>query len=372
MSQRRENTRREFLQGRAALDSLHEWTSGALEPVEGELVAEPTGEGYLVRLARRAMACDFEVLLVAGQGAEASQAALEALDLVDALEAQMTVYRDDSEIAQINRFAAVEPVSVESRLFELLQMAAELHERTAGALDITAGPLSKVWGFYRRQGEVPQEDDLRLALECVGTRHLIFDDEDETIRFDSEDVELNLGAIGKGYALDRCGELLNQRGVADFLLHGGKSSVLARGSGAGETEETDEADEADGGWMVSVGHPLRPKRRLATIRLRDKALATSGTAAQFFRHGGKRYGHILDPRTGWPAQGVYSATAMAPDAAVADALATAMYVIGPEQAMELCEADKEVAAILVCPGNREGSVEIHSAGFGDALELDEG
>jgi len=165
----------------------------------------------------------------------------------------------------------------------------------------------------------------------------------------------NLGSIGKGYALDRCGELLAAAGINDFLLHGGSSSVLARGShGARQPGE---------GWSVGVRDPLRPRRRLGQLIVKDRALATSGAAAQFFMHDLRRYGHILDPRSGQPAEGVLSTTVLAPTATEADALATAFYVMGPDEARRYCEADPNVAAIVLCDGARGGSVEQHRFGI---------
>jgi thiamine biosynthesis lipoprotein len=166
-------------------------------------------------------------------------------------------------------------------------------------------------------------------------------------------MELNLGAIGKGYALDRAAEALLAADVHDFLWHGGQSSVLACGSRAG----------GPGGWLVGVRHPLRRDRMVAEIRLRDRALGTSGSAVQFFRHRGKRYGHILDPRTGQPAEGVFTATVLAPLAADADALATSCYVLGPERAVELCRGRPELGLLMLVPGRNGNAVELVTAGL---------
>src|SRR3972149_3939718 len=148
--------------------------------------------------------------------------------------------------------------------------------------------------------------------------HVVLDEAKRTIAFRRPGISVNLNCIGKGYALDRMAELLAGSGVPDYLLPGGRSSVWARGSRPGE----------DGvGWPIGLRHPLRPTERLAEFFLRDQALATSGSATQFFRHRGQQYGHILDPRTGRPAEGIFSATVIAASAARADALSTALYVM---------------------------------------------
>jgi thiamine biosynthesis lipoprotein len=304
------------------------------------------------------MACDFEVFYRADEDSRAAETALQAFDLIDALEDQLSVFRDQSEVSRLNRRAAEAPVAVEPRLFRLLEQAAELHAATDGAFDITAGPLTKAWGFYRRAGRVPTDDELAEARERVGSRWLELDAAAQTVRFLRPGMEINLGAIGKGYALDRCVEWFAAAGIDDYILHGGQSSVLARGSRAGEP--------GDGaGWTVGVVHPQRPERRLAEVQLGNRALGTSGSGTQYFHHRGKRYGHILDPRTGRPAEGVLSATVLAPTAAEADALATAFYVLDVEQTLEFCAARPEVAALLVLPTAKSGGVEIRTANLAE-------
>jgi thiamine biosynthesis lipoprotein len=366
MSRQRKTTRREFLKGRSAVEAWDYLAREIGQPDETTPDCPPTGapgrtdrRAFLVQIGRSAMSCQFEIFLNAGQHPGAEEVAIEALDLVDELEDQMSVYRDHSEVSRINRRAGSEPVPVEPRLFELLRCAVDLHDQSQGAFDITAGPLSKVWGFYRRQGRMPSRADLRDALRRVDSGWLQLDAEDHTIQFGTPTMEINLGGIGKGYALDRCAELLRQRGVEDFLLHGGQSSVLAGGSCAG-------SDDDQPGWIVSVRHPLRPGRRLAEIRLADCAVGTSGSGRQRFHYKGRRYGHILDPRTGKPAEGVLSSSVIAPSAATADALATAFYVMGPDKALEHCAAHEELGAVLVCPGKRAGAIEVHAAGLDDS------
>jgi thiamine biosynthesis lipoprotein len=280
----------------------------------------------------------------------------QALDLVESLEAQMTVYRDDSEVIRINRRAANEPVPVEPRLFGLFQEAARLYFETEGALDITSGPLSETWGFSRREGRVPSDADIVAAQRRVGMQHVVLDAAQGTIRFRRPGLTVNLNSMGKGYALDRMSELLTGAAVDDYLLHGGKSSVLARGDQPG-------GDTA--GWAIGLRHPLRPAERLAEILLRDQALSTSGSGTQFFIRRGRRYGHILDPRTGRPTEGLYSATAIASTTTEAEGLSTAFYVMGPEKVREYCKTHPEIGALLVGPANREGDVRLYSFGLDD-------
>jgi FAD:protein FMN transferase len=354
MDGKSQSTRREFLQGKAAAQTLAEVVAEALPAHE---LPEPNAGHYLVKLSRRAMACQFEVFLNAGQYDCGTEAAMAALDVVDQLEDQLSVFRPDSEVSRINREAADGRVAVEPRLFALLQHAAEIHQRAGGAYDITAGALSDAWGFTRRSGAIPDRDQLAVALARVGTQYLQLDAESQTVRFLIPGLQINLGSIGKGYALDRCAELLEQAGVHDFLLHGGNSSVLARGDRGGQPTGS--------GWWIGVRDPLHPEKRAGRVRLRGRALSTSGSGTQFFMHEGRRYGHILDPRTGWPAEGVFSVTALAPTAAEAEALSTATYVAGHESACELVSASSGASAIMFCPGQRLGRVERHRLALDD-------
>jgi len=327
-------------------------TSGGRGATKAPLTADRSA--LMVSVRRRAMACEFEVQLAADRDDNSMEQVFAALDLVEALETQMTVYRDDSEVIRINERAATEPVPVEPRLFALLRQAEQLNRETGGALDITSGPLSGIWGFSRREGRVPSDAEVAAALAQVGMQHVVLDESRQTITFRRPGISINFNSLGKGYALDRMAELLADACVNDYLLHGGKSSVLARGNQPGR---------AGAGWTIGLRHPLRPAERLAEFVLDDEALSTSGSGTQFFIRRGRRYGHILDPRTGRPAEGLYSATVIAPTAAEAEGLSTAFYVMGPVKVGEYCARRPEIAALLVAPAMREGEVELFAHGF---------
>lgn len=363
---KRQTSRRDFLLGTAAAGG-----PGDGDPVKTPRPGRPLDGSYLVHISRRAMACEFEICLPAPQYAGDADIALEALDLVEQLEEQMSVFRASSEICRINRTAAQRPVEVEPQLFEVLDSAMQLYRETEGAYDITAGPLWEVWGFARRAGSVPEPDQLAEARSRVGGHLVELDRENKTIRFLRPGVQINLGSVGKGYAVDRCAERLRVGGIGDFLLHGGNSSVLAHGSrdamGSSPYRAGDAAVHRGEGWTVGLRDPLHPEHRLAELRLCDRALGTSGAQFQSFRYQGRRYGHILDPRTGWPTEGVLSATVLAPTATLADALSTAFYVMGPQAAMDWCREHPEIAVVVVCPAQGGSGREIHRAGLADDL-----
>ena len=358
---KRKSSRRDFLQGRAAADAMADSLAGQPSPEAAAGQRSPidpaalAGKSYQLQITRRAMACTFEVRLNAGQYEQATEIALATLDQVDELEDQISFFRESSELCEINRSAANEPVAIGPRLFELLELAMRLSDQTDGAFDLTATPLWEVWGFARREGAVPDDEALARAMQSVGSRLVELDKTRQTVSFRREGVRLNLGGIGKGYALDRCAQTLAEAGVDDYLIHGGNSSVLAGGSMAGTSQ-----GKSAGYWEVGIRHPLRPDRRLAAVRLHNQALATSGSWAQHFMHEGRRLSHILDPRTGRPAEGVLSATAIAPTATLADAFSTAFYVMGFERAKAFCRDHPDIDAVLVCPIRHSGGIEIQT------------
>ena len=293
-------------------------------------------EGYWLHVNRAAMACRFEVTLPISDQAGVL-VARDALDEVDRLEEQLTVFRESSEVSYINRNAASTAVKVEASLYALLFRCRELYRETEGAFDITSGPLTRVWGFFRREGRLPDQNEVILARELVGSSKLLLDHDQRRIRFECDGVEINLGSIGKGYALDRVAAMIRKRGVRTALINAGSSSIRAIGSGgAGQS-----------GWMVGLRHPRHKDKRMALLRIRDCALSTSGSEEQFFEVQGKRYGHIIDPRSGQPAEGVTSVTVVAQSTAVSDALATAFYVGGRELAERYCATHPEVLVIML-------------------------
>lgn len=323
--------------------------SPAASPAADRRTASATP--WLESIEQSAMACEFEVLLNRGQYPQGIEHARDALRDIHRLEDELSVYRPLSDFCTINRWAAERAVGVRYDVCRLLAVARDVSRETGRAFDITAGSLSEVWGFSRRQGRKPNDAELAEALQRVGSDLITVDENARTVQLAREGVKLNPGGIGKGYALDQVANSLLQSGVEDFLIHGGRSSVAARG--------TRLSGEATGGWWIALAHPLRWEEKLGRIRLHNQALGTSGAGKQFFHYQGVRYSHVIDPRSGWPAQGVLSATAICRSGTLADALATAFMVMGPDATRDFCAARPHLAAILVStqPGSSRLSIE---------------
>jgi FAD:protein FMN transferase len=291
--------------------------------------------GYWLHLGRRAMACRFEVTLPS-ELVHRMDAARDALDTIDALEEQLTIFKETSELSLVNREAAAHPVTVEPRLHDLLCFCHQLWRESGGAFDITSTALSRSWGFLRRQGRLPTEDELAEARAQVGMQHVALDPAGKTVSFDRAGVMLNLGGVGKGYALDRVADQMRAGGVETALISGGASSLYAVGNGPD-----------GGGYEVGIRDPFDHGRRWGSIRMGNAGLGVSGIGEQSFEVEGRRYGHIIDPRSGWPVEGRALVAVLAPSATLADALATTFFVGGIAVAEPYTRAHPDVSVVVI-------------------------
>jgi thiamine biosynthesis lipoprotein len=307
---------------------------------------------HTVTLARYAMATRFEIVLHGNDPAALRAAGEEALDEIDRLENQLSLFRPGSEIAQVNARAAREPVRVTPEVFKLLQQAQAMHRETGGAFDVTIAPLVRCWGFMAAGGRVPPAEELAAARVCVGMSHVHLDARVSTVRFAREGVMIDLGAIGKGYAVARAAELLRAAGVTSALLHGGTSTVFAIGR----------RTEAEA-WKVAIERPpvSEHSRKTPTapmdeddhawpppVSLCDQALSVSAIWGRQFVSDGMTHGHVLDPRTGHPVDRARLAAVVLPSATEADALSTALLVLGKDGEQLLSAIRPGIRTVLLC------------------------
>lgn len=290
----------------------------------------------VVTLARRAMATRFEMVLHGDNPTALRAAGEEALSEIERLEAQLSVFRPTSEIAHLNAKASREPVRVTPRLFRLLEWARLLYEESGGAFDITIAPLVRCWGFMGGRGRLPSEEQVAAARQCVGMQLVEMDPRNSTVRFSRQGVMLDLGAIGKGYAIEQAAELLREAGVTSALLHGGTSTIY----GLGHPPEL-------GAWQIAITRPETGATQLANtykqdkntppagdssavVSLKDEAMSVSAVWGKYFEAEGERYGHIIDPRSGRPASRAVLAAVILASATETDALSTALLTVGAE------------------------------------------
>ena len=285
-------------------------------------------ESELFRERRPAMGTTGEVLVAASDPREARQIFDLAFAEIERVESDLSDYRPSSEISRINHGAASSPVTIDPEMLLLLQNCLEMSRISDGAFDITIGPLVEVWGFFGGQGSLPSKVALERAREKVGWQHVELDPDARTVFFRRRGVRIDLGAVGKGVALDAARRTLLDAGVRKpTLLSLGRSTFRALGAQAR-------------GFPIEVLSPLQADSILSEVTLIDRALSTSGDREKFFELEGRRYGHILDARSGWPVEGRTQVSVLAADATLADLLSTALFVLGPEAGEVVLEENR--------------------------------
>lgn len=263
----------------------------------------------------------FVTITAYGKDKELTQAAVgAAFDEFRHVDALMSIHRADSEISRVNRSAAAGPVKVSEELFLVLAKAQEISRQTDGAFDISVGPLTQLWGFIWKEYRLPTAEELEGVLPRVGWRHVELNRDKRTVRFLRDGMSLDLGGIAKGYAVDRAMDRLRELGVRDAMVKAGGDLRVA-GLPPGEN-----------GWEVQLEDPAKEGNR-TTIRLRTGALSTSGNYENFFIANGRRYSHIVDPRTGVPVEDMAACTLRAETCMESDAWATACFVMGVERSL---------------------------------------
>jgi FAD:protein FMN transferase len=270
--------------------------------------------------SRISMACEYAIEAY-GPDADALPRILdEAFDEVDRIDRLMSHYKSDSPLSRVNRNAAQHPVAVDAELFDFVATAMRYQRDSEGAFDITVGPLMKAWGFFDGDGRVPSAAELAHARRLVGGGHVTLNPASRTIAFDAPGVELDLGGIAKGYAVDRVVGLLERRRIRAALISAGGSTIYALGAPPGRDA-----------WPIEIQDPIDGRKIAVTLQLRDGAVSVAGRSEKSFESGGVIYSHIMDPRTGTPAQGVLSVVVVAGTGTDGDALDDALFVMGPER-----------------------------------------
>lgn len=306
-----------------------------------------------IKLAREAMATRFEIVLYGDNPVSLRAAGEEALDEIEWVESQLSIYRSDSQINHANQRADTEPVRLEPTIFALLQRCQELTTITDGAFDITLGPLIRCWGFMGGSGSLPAPEAIERAKSLIGMHHLRLNPDDFSVEFDQTGVMLDLGSIGKGYALERAKDIMEENGIRSALLHGGTSTVTTIGT---------PPDQAT--WKIAITRPLTDKEKakadsddseLKTVgvaNLNGNALSVSAIWGKSFQTENREYGHVIDARSGEPTIGAAQAAVTLASATDADAISTALLVSGNKGIVWLDKHFPNHDYLLLKPGKQ--------------------
>ncbi|MGI9294386.1 MAG: FAD:protein FMN transferase [Pseudomonadales bacterium] len=282
------------------------------------------------QLAMMGTVVDF--MLVSKKTRQANAAIDLAITEMQRIEALLTDWQDSGEIAAINQLAAERPVQVSEETFRLLEQAQNIAELSAGKFDISYAAAGGLWDFTTER--IPIAQAIRKALQNVDYRALILDSEQQSVAFAKPGMRIGLGGIAKGYAVDRAVQVIKAEGYTDFAINaGGDLAIVGR--------------KQDRLWWVGIQHPRRPDELIAVLPASNLSIATSGDYERYFISGGKRYAHIIDPHSGYPAEQCQSVTIIAPRTFFADAMATAVFVLGPEKGMQLIERQPQVQGLII-------------------------
>jgi thiamine biosynthesis lipoprotein len=313
--------------------------TGALATVGGGLSLFPSRDAdgkplTEYRQARYMMGTVVEIAVATADKQIADRAMAYGFQALQQVDQCMSIYQPTSELSRINRRAAHTWVHTDPDILTVTAEALHMSRLSDGAIDITILPLMRLWGFVQQAGRVPTAAELQATLPLVSYRHVHLDRSRGAVHFARTGVELDLGGIAKGFAVDQAVAALVAHGANHALVNAG-GDLFALGTATPENS-----------WVVDIQHPHRADRSLATIRVHNRSVATSGNYEKYFEQHGKRYCHLIDPRTGYPVEAVASVTVLADTAMQADAISTAAFALGPDQGFALIERLPNVEGIM--------------------------
>ncbi|MFM7895982.1 MAG: FAD:protein FMN transferase, partial [Flavobacterium sp.] len=277
----------------------------------------------------------FEITVVAKDSVEGNYFTTLAIDEVKRIENLISDWIPTTQISKVNQNAGIQPVKVDQEVYDLVERAIKISKLTSGAFDISYASMDKIWKFDGSMKEMPSEDAIKKSVEKVGYQNIILNSKDTTIFLKNKGMKLGLGGIGQGYIADKVKVLLQVKGCKSGLVNvSGDINTWGK--------------QPDGqSWTVGIVNPMNKNKVFATFPLDDSAVETSGSYEKYVTFNGKRYSHIIDPRTGYPASGIVSVSVFAKQTEIADALATGIFVLGVEVGLDLINQLNGIGCIIV-------------------------
>jgi FAD:protein FMN transferase len=299
----------------------------------------PAPEKRLVRLEfeESHMASPFRIILYSTEPATARRASRAAFDRIAALNSILSDYDPESELSRLSQSAGKEPVRVSADLFDVVAQSRTMYERSEGAFDVTIAPVGRLWRRARRDRKLPDPLKLAEARKLVGSDRMVLDRAARTIWLKTAGMRLDVGGIAKGYAAQAALDVLKKAGINRALVCGAGDIVVG------------DAPPGNEGWTIAIAplEPGKPGAAIPPLLLCNAAISTAGDAERFVIIDGRRYSHIINPKTGQAVEDRASVTVVAPDGGTADALETTVYILGPERGLKLVEDTPGAAAIYV-------------------------
>ncbi|OHB97301.1 MAG: hypothetical protein A2Z58_02770 [Planctomycetes bacterium RIFCSPHIGHO2_12_42_15] len=302
-----------------------------------------------------------EVSIYSSDEKTAGKAIEGALDEMERMDRIMSNYKNDSELSKVNKKAAKSPVPCNAELLDVIEQSQYYSELSGGAFDITVSPIVALWGFFSEKGHVPPDKEIERLLPAVSYKNIVIDRGNNpkkpgTVFLKNMKTQIDLGAIGKGYAVDKALEIIRKCGIDNGCINlGGNIYVLGTPFGKNA-------------WKIGVQHPRDGNEILGYLELENEATATSGDYERFFEFKGKRYSHIINPQTGRPVSGTIATTIVAPTGTAVDALSTIVFVLGHEKGMELIKKIPNADAMIAYE-DKDGKIAIDmTEGFKDKFK----
>lgn len=277
----------------------------------------------------------FDITIVGNDSLTAEKNIDVVIAEISRIENLISDWKSDSQISEVNRNAGVQPVKVDREVFELTQRALRFSEVTNGGFDISFAAMDRIWKFDGSMTEMPSEEAIKKSVEKVGYKNIVLDSANTTIFLKLKGMKIGFGALGEGYATDKCRKMMIDKGIEAGIING---------SGDMSTWGKQPNGKA---WNIGITNPFRPEKLLAVVPLTQEAVTTSGSYEKFVVLDGKRYSHIINPATGYPATGLCSVTVFGPDAETANGLSTSLMVLGTDAGLKLLQQFPDYSCIMI-------------------------
>ncbi len=286
------------------------------------------------------MGCRFELTTVAIDEAIAWKALNAGVKEIERIENLISSWDENSQTSAINAKAGIEPVVVDKELYDLIFRSKKVSELTDGAFDVSFSSMPYIWKFDKQEQALPDNDIVINAKSKINWKNIVLNKENSSVFLKEEGMKIGFGAIGKGYAANRAKEIIASiKGVKGGLVNASGDLVAW-----GENGKSD-------GWKIQIADPNNAEKALGWIGLYDMAIVTSGDYEKYFTNNNKRYAHIINPKTGYPTTGIKSVSVICPDAELADALATSVFVLGIEKGMNLINQLNKIECLIIADDN---------------------
>lgn len=281
------------------------------------------------------MGSRFDITVVANDSLQANKHIDTAVAEISRIEKLISSWDDNSQTSEINRNAGAKPVKIDKELFNLIERAIGISKLTDGAFDISYASMDRIWQFDGSMTVMPSEKEIKSSVEKVGYQNIVLDKKNSTVFLKLEGMKIGFGAIGKGYAADKAKTLLISKGVPSGIINAsGDMNTWGKQPNGND-------------WKVAITNPMDKNKVFALLPITNGAVVTSGNYEKYVNFDGKRYTHIIDPRTGYPSAGIISVTVFAPKAELADALATSVYVMGKEAGLDRINQLPKIECIII-------------------------